>query len=290
MECALEHYDPWGLNLAGIERQGSPDHKFQYNGIEKQVDLGLNVLMAKYRTLDPQLGRWWQVDPMVEEFYDLTPYNSNLNNPIRYDDPDGDCPDCIFQLVQLYTKYSAIAQKAHAPAQRLLSNKSGSTPSNINMGESTRRIIKVVGVSQDAVKVAETGKELGREAVIDAANVADAGGEALADGGLLAAPFTKGASLSLIPVGEGISATAKMTKATMYTANGDYNKALEEASNVAVGAVTNKLTGAAINQSKRVGNITNSKQEVTQETALGTISTMFNKIYSKTVEYFNEEK
>jgi hypothetical protein len=50
--------------------------------------------MAKYRTLDPQLGRWWQIDPMVEEFYDLTPYNSNFNNPIRYDDPDGDCPSC----------------------------------------------------------------------------------------------------------------------------------------------------------------------------------------------------
>jgi RHS repeat-associated protein len=86
------HYDPWGMNLVGIEMQGRPDHKFQYNGIEKQEEFGLNVDMALYRTLDPQLGRWWQVDPEVQNFESLTPYNSNFNNPIRYDDPLGDCP------------------------------------------------------------------------------------------------------------------------------------------------------------------------------------------------------
>jgi hypothetical protein len=30
------HYSPWGLNLAGIEKSGSPNDKFQYNGKEKQ--------------------------------------------------------------------------------------------------------------------------------------------------------------------------------------------------------------------------------------------------------------
>lgn len=45
-------------------------------------------------TLDPQLGRWWQIDPEVETFMDLTPYNQNLNNPILYSDPNGDCPTC----------------------------------------------------------------------------------------------------------------------------------------------------------------------------------------------------
>jgi RHS repeat-associated protein len=80
------------MNLVGVEMQGRPDHKFQYNGIEKQEDFGLNVDMALYRTLDPQLGRWWQIDPKTENFEHLTPYNSGLNNPVRYDDPDGDCP------------------------------------------------------------------------------------------------------------------------------------------------------------------------------------------------------
>ena len=63
MQVQENHYDPWGLNLVGIESQGSPDHKFQYNGKEKQEELGLIADMAFYRTLDPQVGRWWQVDP-----------------------------------------------------------------------------------------------------------------------------------------------------------------------------------------------------------------------------------
>ncbi len=47
---------------------------------------------ARYRTLDPQLGRWWQIDPEVEQFEAWSSYNSNLDNPIRYEDKDGDTP------------------------------------------------------------------------------------------------------------------------------------------------------------------------------------------------------
>ena len=78
------------------QRESAVDQRYKYNGIERQSDLDLNVDMATFRTLDPALGRWWQVDPEVDQFYSLTPYNSNFNNPIRYDDPDGDCPTCPF--------------------------------------------------------------------------------------------------------------------------------------------------------------------------------------------------
>ncbi|MBL7787161.1 MAG: hypothetical protein JNM36_14720, partial [Chitinophagales bacterium] len=27
--------------------------------------LGINIDMARYRTLDPQIARWWQIDPEV---------------------------------------------------------------------------------------------------------------------------------------------------------------------------------------------------------------------------------
>ncbi len=59
---------------------------------------GLNLNTARYRTLDPQLGRWWQIDPEVEQFEAWSAYNSNLDNPILHTDPEGDCTDCPSEL------------------------------------------------------------------------------------------------------------------------------------------------------------------------------------------------
>ena len=73
---------------------GVEANAYQYNGIERVEDFGLEVSHAQFRTLDAQTGRWWQIDPMAEKFYAWSPYNSNLNNPIRYNDPKGDCPLC----------------------------------------------------------------------------------------------------------------------------------------------------------------------------------------------------
>ncbi|WP_223816249.1 DUF6443 domain-containing protein [Adhaeribacter rhizoryzae] len=83
------HYDPWGMNLVGIEKLGLPDHKFQYNGKEKQDEFNLNWSDYGARMYDPQLGRWNSVDPMAELGRRWSPYTYALNNPIRFIDPDG---------------------------------------------------------------------------------------------------------------------------------------------------------------------------------------------------------
>jgi RHS repeat-associated protein len=41
------------------------------------------------RMYDPALGRFWQIDPLAEDFYPATPYNFALNNPVNFTDPDG---------------------------------------------------------------------------------------------------------------------------------------------------------------------------------------------------------
>lgn len=44
------------------------------------------------RSYDPAIGRWWQIDPKAEKFYNETPYNMAHNNPLKYTDPDGQAP------------------------------------------------------------------------------------------------------------------------------------------------------------------------------------------------------
>ncbi len=73
----------------GIEQKGNPDYKFQYNGKEKQEELGLAWSDFETRMYDAQLGRWHVVDPKANDFSWQSPYTSMDNNPINVIDPDG---------------------------------------------------------------------------------------------------------------------------------------------------------------------------------------------------------
>lgn len=87
------HYYPFGLSMAGISSTSIPNsapNKKKYNGIEETRELDLNQYDAFYRTLDPQLGRFWQIDPKIESADSWSPYSAMLDNPIRYSDPLGD--------------------------------------------------------------------------------------------------------------------------------------------------------------------------------------------------------
>ena len=90
------HYYPFGLLQQGISSKaltGFAENKYKYNGIEYNNDLDLNSYDAFYRNLDPQIGRWKQIDSKSEERLSWTPYNSMRNNPISNIDPLGDLDD-----------------------------------------------------------------------------------------------------------------------------------------------------------------------------------------------------
>jgi RHS repeat-associated protein len=103
------HYYPFGLVMNGISSKGlnaSADNKLKFNGKEEHRKefydgSGLDWLDYDARMYDNQIGRWYQVDPFVDEpeQLDKSPYAAFWNNPIMYDDPDGKCPNCLTSAI-----------------------------------------------------------------------------------------------------------------------------------------------------------------------------------------------
>lgn len=77
--------------MSGISSKAiyNPENRYKYNGIELNSDFDLYSYEARYRNLDPQIGRFWQINPEVESSLAESPYVSMGNNPISHQDPLG---------------------------------------------------------------------------------------------------------------------------------------------------------------------------------------------------------
>jgi RHS repeat-associated protein len=87
------NYYPFGLKHKEynniIQNSNSAASKYKYQGKELQEELGLDWYDFGARNYDASLGRWMNIDPLAEKFYNVSPYNAMMNNPIGYIDPDG---------------------------------------------------------------------------------------------------------------------------------------------------------------------------------------------------------
>ncbi|GHE75997.1 RHS repeat-associated core domain-containing protein [Roseivirga thermotolerans] len=230
-----DHYYPFGGSITALSSTAplSKPNNFKYNGNEEQIDFDLNLYDFNARFYDPVLGRFTSVDPLADhpQQYNQSTYQFGWNNPILLNDPTGECPDCIAQVIGwLYRKksqYSNIAKPGLESANRVINNKSGELPNSIDVDSYTRDIIKVSTTIDDVNTTTESLSELTDQIVGDFGEGAVKTGDAMQKTGI-------GATLLGAPeVGVPLSAAGTVAE-TIGTgilifqdiAKGDYKNAL----------------------------------------------------------------
>jgi len=79
-----KNYYPFGLQHKGYNNvvNGTENNYKEFQGQEFTEDLGLNTHEWKYRMSDPAIGRFWQIDPLAEDYYHNSTYAFSENRVI----------------------------------------------------------------------------------------------------------------------------------------------------------------------------------------------------------------
>ncbi|MCK5136389.1 MAG: hypothetical protein KAR19_11425 [Bacteroidales bacterium] len=277
------------------------ENKYLYNGKELQDEqlggVNLDWYSFEKRYYDPALGRFTGLDPIAEEFYHVSPYNYAENSPIANIDLWGLQAWSIHMtagLEVLKAKYSAIAGQGGNSLINLVvgSTQTSRIPSEVrsSMSENNQSMVNLSGKVSDAATVVETAGKLSNEVAYDIGTAADKGGAAISYIGIVAAPFTGGASLSLAALGTAISSSGNGVKALVNAVEGNTNEALKEVGAGLVGIATSKGVSSALKSSVAVGNISTSAELATQGTLLNSIGSAFNGLYKLATEQNQKHK
>jgi RHS repeat-associated protein len=223
------HYYPFGLTMAGISdkalKSSYAENKYRFVGQLYDDDLGWDTYQFKFRTQDPQLGRFWQIDPLASKYAYNSTYAYAENRPIDGIDLEGKeflravgelATGNVFgagtAFAEWYLNTKASTNEAMAASGRLATNTSerSSTPGD----GAVQRIEASINKMSDQAAAAQPALT-----VLDATATL-ASFTPVTEAGLPAAMFSSGASFgSRVSIAENFSLTGASTSLAQKVVN-----------------------------------------------------------------------
>lgn len=117
-----ESYFPFGSSHSvSYQRNYTKRQGFKYQNKEEMVGLGAGTFDFHARMYDATLARTFQMDPLADNFLNVSPYSWVMNNPLINIDPTG---------MSSTTLYGEDAQEAFGVLQNIYGGGGGSTAAN----------------------------------------------------------------------------------------------------------------------------------------------------------------
>ncbi|WP_337050830.1 RHS repeat-associated core domain-containing protein, partial [Elizabethkingia meningoseptica] len=281
------NYYPFGLKHEGYNNASLANsaYKYKYQGQELQEN---GWYSFKWRNYIPELGRFFNIDPLSEKYSYQSHYNFSENAVVAHRELEG------LEKVPVNNNSSLIdrAQKGFNTFLNGVSNyikEISDVPREMQMGKdpSTTKELLLEKRSGIASAKGEIGKglmETMKGGAYALGESLDKGGEYTSNTALAAAPFTEGTSLSIIPTAEMVSNLGFGIKFVIDITDGNYNNALIEGSKKIISLGIGKLGDAQVNATfKQTPNLTKTEKAI-HETVIKGNTTVTSKVIENAID------
>jgi RHS repeat-associated protein len=256
---SVDDYTPFGVTFNSYKRENSVENRIKFQGQERIIDLDLNWDAFRYRNYMPDIGRFFNIDPLAEKYVYNSPYAFAENKLGRGIELEG-LELAGFEVVSAVAEYKARTALSTAKIEdgsgRLISGRSGDVPEQTTPDSGDRETIKIGGKISDGKKVTDGVKEKAKTGVRMGAEGMQTTGDVVETVGV----FT--AQPEIAATGQAISLTGKGIEMTLDASEGNL-QAGDVVYEVTKTAVFNGMGNAAEN-SVKAGNVDQMANDIFQ--------------------------